>query len=79
MRKILVSILLPLFVSIAASNPMNFNLYKLESNSYEPVLLVMSGIQGDEPGGFNATSIFIKNYKIKRVEETKLLVTIFTA
>ena len=65
MRKILVSILLPLFVSIAASNPMNFNLYKLESNSSKPVLLIMSGIQGDEPGGFNATSIFIKNYKIK--------------
>ena len=65
MRKILVSILLPLFVSIAASNPMNFNLYKLESNPSKPVLLIMSGIQGDEPGGFNATSIFIKNYKIK--------------
>ena len=70
MRKLIllfVSILLltPLFVSIAASNPMNFKLYKLETNPNDKVLLIMSGIQGDEPGGFNATSIFIKNYKIK--------------
>lgn len=42
----------------------DFDIYKLESNQSDPVLLVMSGIQGDEPGAFNATSILIKHYKI---------------
>ena len=46
----------------------DFNLYKMEANPFanEPVLLIMSGIQGDEPGAFNATSILIKHYKITR-------------
>lgn len=30
-----------------------------------PALLIISGIQGDEPGAFNATSIFIRHYRIK--------------
>ncbi len=59
-----------LFIIIAsvmwAEQPIDFNLYKLDStNSVDkPALLIMSGIQGDEPGAFNATSIFIKHYKI---------------
>lgn len=44
----------------------NFNLYKMNSTaSQTPTLLVISGIQGDEPGAFNATSILIKHYTIK--------------
>ncbi|MGX3009934.1 M99 family carboxypeptidase catalytic domain-containing protein [Helicobacter sp. 23-1044] len=31
-----------------------------------PALLILSGIQGDEPGAFNATSILIKHYKITK-------------
>ncbi|RAX55242.1 hypothetical protein CCY99_00655 [Helicobacter sp. 16-1353] len=50
------------------SKPIDFSLYKLDSTSpisdNSPALLIISGIQGDEPGGFNATSIFIKHYKI---------------
>lgn len=48
------------------AKPINFSLYKLDSNnqSNKPALLIISGIQGDEPGGFNATSILIKHYKI---------------
>lgn len=49
------------------SQPINFSLYKLDSTfpkNDKPALLIISGIQGDEPGGFNATSIFIKHYKI---------------
>ena len=46
----------------------DFNIYKMEANPFanEPVLLILSGIQGDEPGAFNATSILIKHYKITR-------------
>ncbi|WP_104759917.1 M99 family carboxypeptidase catalytic domain-containing protein [Helicobacter bizzozeronii] len=29
-----------------------------------PTLLLMGGIQGDEPGGFNATDVFLMHYKI---------------
>lgn len=47
------------------AQPMNFSLYKLDSNNPKPALLIISGIQGDEPGGFNATSILIKHYKIQ--------------
>lgn len=47
------------------ASPIDFNLYKMESHSHtQPTLLLIAGIQGDEPGGFNATSIFIKHYKI---------------
>ncbi len=55
-----------LFSLFANTKPINFNLYKLNSNDIynKPALLIISGIQGDEPGGFNATSILIKHYKI---------------
>lgn len=35
-----------------------------DSPKPQPTLLIIAGIQGDEPGGFNAASIFIKHYKI---------------
>lgn len=55
-------------LNILDAKTINFNLYKMEANPFanEPVLLIMSGIQGDEPGAFNATSILIKHYKITR-------------
>lgn len=55
-------------LNILDAKTIDFNLYKMEANPFanEPVLLIMSGIQGDEPGAFNATSILIKHYKITR-------------
>ncbi|MDE6886028.1 MAG: purine-nucleoside phosphorylase [Helicobacteraceae bacterium] len=55
-----------IFLNLLYSQPIDFSLYKLESKNLtnKPVLLIMSGIQGDEPGAFNATSILIKYYKI---------------
>lgn len=55
-----------IFILFVNAEPINFSLYKLDSNnpSNKPALLVISGIQGDEPGGFNATSILIKHYKV---------------
>ncbi|RDU65118.1 M99 family carboxypeptidase catalytic domain-containing protein [Helicobacter sp. MIT 14-3879] len=62
MRKLLFLII---FV-ILHSKPIDFSLYKLDSvtPTNRPALLILSGIQGDEPGAFNATSILIKHYKI---------------
>ena len=55
-----------IFIVFINAKPINFSLYKLDSNNHsnKPALLVISGIQGDEPGGFNATSILIKHYKV---------------
>ena len=36
-----------------------------KGDAVDSALLILSGIQGDEPGAFNATSIFIKHYTIK--------------
>lgn len=63
---ILVAFLGIISVSNLYAKAIDFNIYKFESSPNEPVLLIMSGIQGDEPGAFNATSILIKHYKITR-------------
>ncbi|MGD8531513.1 MAG: M14/M99 family metallopeptidase, partial [Syntrophobacterales bacterium] len=41
-----------------------FTLHKLDSNRKGNTLLVIGGIQGDEPGGFNAASLLVTHYKI---------------
>lgn len=57
-----------LFLSLSASwlhaEPLQFSLHKLESNNKGPTLLVIGGIQGDEPGGFTAASMLVTNYKV---------------
>jgi len=45
---------------------LEFSLYKKENNSSDPTLLVVGGIQGDEPGGFNAASILLTHYEITK-------------
>lgn len=65
---------------LIGSEVIDFDLYRLDSarefekislqdfiegSALDSALLILSGIQGDEPGAFNATSIFIKHYKIK--------------
>ncbi|PAF48199.1 purine-nucleoside phosphorylase [Helicobacter sp. 12S02634-8] len=44
--------------------PIDFDLLKLQTLPNTPTLLLIGGIQGDEPGGFNATNIFLMHYKI---------------
>lgn len=54
------------FLFTIASNPvpvLDFEVVKKETGN-SPTLLLIGGIQGDEPGGFNATNIFLKNYQI---------------
>ena len=53
--------------SVFASIPkVEFSLYKHESSSDGPTLLVIGGIQGDEPGGFNAASLLVTDYSVNK-------------
>lgn len=65
-KSTLIMFILLVFVDFIFAKPLDFTLYKMDSKekTISPVLLILSGIQGDEPGAFNATSIFIKHYKI---------------
>lgn len=49
--------------TLAQIPALDFEVVKMSQNN-EPGLLLMGGIQGDEPGGFNATNIFLMHYKI---------------
>ena len=51
--------------SFVFAEPLRFSLHKIESGIPGPTLLVIGGIQGDEPGGFTAASMLVTNYKIK--------------
>jgi len=48
-----------------AQSRLDFTLHKLDSHRPGRVLLVVGGIQGDEPGGFNAAALLVKHYRIK--------------
>ena len=47
------------------AEPLRFSLHKIESGLPGPTLLVIGGIQGDEPGGFTAASLLVTNYKVE--------------
>ena len=51
---------------VVFSEPLRFSLHKIESGIPGPTLLVIGGIQGDEPGGFTAASMLVTNYKIDK-------------
>jgi hypothetical protein len=58
-----------LFIIVVLSlqaGALDFSLEKKENNISDPTLLVVGGIQGDEPGGFNAASILITHYTITK-------------
>ncbi len=67
--KYLIEILSILFImscaTVSADN-LNFTLHKLESEKKGNTILIIGGIQGDEPGGFNAASLLVTNYKITK-------------
>ena len=54
-------------VSIPAvyASSLDFSVHKLESGVPGNTILIVGGIQGDEPGGFNAASIVTTHYTIK--------------
>jgi hypothetical protein len=59
-------LLLPLlFCTLLSANSIKeFTLHKKGSGENNNTLLVIGGIQGDEPGGFNAASLLVTHYKI---------------
>lgn len=52
--------------SASAGSGLEFSLHKLDSGVPGPTLLVIGGIQGDEPGGFNAASLLVSRYRITK-------------
>lgn len=48
----------------AETTRLDFTLHKHENNRNAPTLLIIGGIQGDEPGGFNAASLLVTDYQI---------------
>jgi len=53
-------------ISAEASNsPLAFSLHKLGSGKGGNTILVVGGIQGDEPGGFHAAALLITHYTIE--------------
>ncbi len=69
MKKFIVTILLCLLAltkTVYAKGYPDFTFHKVESDQAGPTLLVVGGIQGDEPGGFNAAALLVTHYKIRR-------------
>ncbi len=66
MNRLLALLALLLFISTAdaGSANLNFTLHELNSNQPGPTMLVLGGIQGDEPGGFTAASLLVTHYRI---------------
>jgi len=48
------------------ADSLDFSLHKLESGIAGNTILIIGGIQGDEPGGFNAASLLVTNYRITK-------------
>lgn len=58
-------LLLLCFLTLAVqARTLEFTLHKLESGKPGPTVLVVGGIQGDEPGGFHAASLLVTDYRV---------------
>ena len=66
MYKIFISLTLLLCSDMLYAQQWDFTLHKHDSGVPGPTLLVIGGIQGDEPGGFNAASLLVTDYHITR-------------
>lgn len=65
MRPLLTALLVLLLASVAYGDNLDFTLHKLDSGRPGPTILVVGGIQGDEPGGFYTAALLVSHYKIK--------------
>lgn len=61
---LLAALLMPGPAQAQTTGNLDFTLHKLESGVPGNTLLVIGGIQGDEPGGFNAASLLVSHYRI---------------
>jgi hypothetical protein len=65
MRTTLLALLLLALATTAFGGNLDFTLHKLDSGRPGPTVLVIGGIQGDEPGGFYTAALLVSHYKIK--------------
>ncbi|MBI3561046.1 MAG: succinylglutamate desuccinylase/aspartoacylase family protein [Gammaproteobacteria bacterium] len=61
-----VMLLLGVWLLPVVAQKLEFTLHKNRGEQPGPTLLVIGGIQGDEPGGFNAAALLVTNYHITR-------------
>ena len=52
--------------AIGAAGRLEFSLYRNDGSEPGNTMLVVGGIQGDEPGGFNAASLLVTHYRFTR-------------
>ncbi|MEZ0576385.1 M14 family metallopeptidase [Halodesulfovibrio aestuarii] len=66
--RLLLSFILVVMTAVPAfaHNPLDFSLHKLGNDPDGPTILVVGGIQGDEPGGFSAAGMLVTHYKITK-------------
>ncbi|OBQ54863.1 M99 family carboxypeptidase catalytic domain-containing protein [Halodesulfovibrio spirochaetisodalis] len=66
--RLLLSIILVVMTAVSAfaQNPLAFSLHKLGNDPKGPTILVVGGIQGDEPGGFSAAGMLVSHYNITK-------------
>ena len=64
--RLFIFVLLFIFSQLVISEPLRFSLHKMDSGVAGPTLLVIGGIQGDEPGGFTAASMLVTNYRVHK-------------
>lgn len=50
--------------SVSTAKKLEFTLHQQQGDQSGPTLLVIGGIQGDEPGGFNAAALLVTDYHI---------------
>lgn len=55
-----------LLTSLANAGGLKHEVYHLKGEQNGKTILIVGGIQGDEPGGFTAASMLVTNYKIKK-------------
>ncbi len=65
MRRLAVCAWLLIGVAVPAEG-LEFSLHRVEGQNRGPTVLVIGGIQGDEPGGFNAASLLATHYDLRR-------------
>ncbi len=56
--------LLSTLAATAQAGNLDFTLHKLDSGKPGPTILVVGGIQGDEPGGFFTAALLVSHYRI---------------
>ena len=59
-------LLCALAVAAPLASPLEFTLHRHRDDPGGNTMLVIGGIQGDEPGGFNAASLLVTHYTVER-------------